>query len=270
MTFGPEDEDVDGPKDVEDVEDGVEDQDEGSGDSEVDEDEDGHEDDEGSAEDERDSADGGAQETEVRVKRKGASEVIRENKRRAAEATRKADEALRRAEAAERRAEEAERRANERRAQETEAQEAARLELMTEGERIAYYREKDKKDYESKLNNVQFQIWDSTDRSEFRQLVREDPLVAKVKDKVEAEYERLKAQGRPVSRELIANQEIAKMVRDNRQRAKTKQTRRAEDGIRRETTKPTRTRSEAPSERGRRSREDTPEARRKRLENVVL
>ena len=58
---------------------------------------------------------------------------------------------------------------------------------MSEGEKIAYYRQKDKQEYEGKLQGVQFQIWDSTDRAEFRQLTREDPLVAKVKDKVTKE-----------------------------------------------------------------------------------
>lgn len=261
-----DDEDKHGPEDIEDALD----EDEGEGVAEGDEDEDRDGDDEAD-EDVGGSEERRAEEPEVRVKpKRGASEVIRENKRRANEATRKADEALRRAEAAERRADEAERRVNERRQNESAEAEAARVELMSESERVSYYRTKDRQEYEGKLQGVQFQIWDGNDRAEFRQLTREDPLVAKVKDKVEAEYERLKAQGRPVSRELIANQEIAKMVRDNRQRAKTKQMRRADEGIRRETTRPTRARSEAPTDRQRRGREDTPEARRKRLEGVIL
>lgn len=266
----PEDE-TNGPKDPDeqDGEDAVDDADEGADEPDGVEDADGDEGDEGGQEDLGGSQEGQAEEPEGRV-RKGASEVIRENKRRAQEATRKAEEATRRAEAAERRAEEAERRASARRQEETAAERAARRELMTDAERHAADIAEVRAEYDGKMQGVQFQIWDSTDRSEFRQLCREEPSVAKVREKVEAEYERLKAQGRPVSRELIANQEIAKLVRANAGRARTKQAKRADEGIRRETARPASTRSRVAPDRQRGDRADTPEARRKRLEGVIL
>lgn len=240
---------------------------------------------EGDVSDEATDGDGGDDRTEDAEEvadgeppaRRTASEVIRDQKRGRKEATaraeaadRKADEAIKRAEAAERRAEEAERAANARRAEQSAEAEAARVELMSESERLAYYRQKDSETHRRELDGVKFQIWDSTDRADFRALKREDPLVAKVADKVEAEYERLRAQGRPVSREIIANQEIAKMVRAGRATAGKKQRERADAGVRREKVAAPRSRSDAGSDRQRRGQEDTAEARRKRLENVQL
>lgn len=210
-------------------------------------------------------------------RRRSASDVIRDNKRgrkaaevAAQEAQRKADEALRRAEEAERRAQEAERRATERRQQESEAEETARLELMSETEKLEHFRKKDAEAHKREMDGVKFQIWDSTDRSEFRQLCREDRLVASVKDQVEAEYDRLRTAGRPVSREILANQFIAKKVRENRSKAVDKQSRQAAEGVRRQTVKPPRTTNGAAAPRSRRGEVDDRAARRKRLEDVTL
>lgn len=210
-------------------------------------------------------------------RRKSASDVIREQKRtrkeserRAEEAGRKADEALRRAEAAERRAEEAERRAGERRQQETAEAEAARVELMSDSERLAHYRQKDGEAHKREMDGVKFQIWDSTDRSEFRQLCREDAAVASVKEQVDSEYDRLRLAGRPVAREILANQFIAKKYRESRAKAGTKQRARAEAGVRREQVRPQRTRSDVAPQRTRRGEDDTREARARRLADVKL
>jgi hypothetical protein len=225
-----------------------------------------------------DEASGDAgEEVEQKPAAKKASDVIREQKKarkdaaqRAEEAGRKADEAIRRAEAAERRAEEAERAAAVRRQQESQEAEAARVELMSESEKIAYYRQQDRQASDARFNQLQFQQWDSTDRMEFRQLVKDDPLVAKVRDKVEVEYERLRAAGRPVSREILANQEIAKMVREGRTQAGTKQRDRAAANVRRQTVKPPANRSGATSQRTRRGEEDPKAARAERLKDVIL
>ncbi len=204
-------------------------------------------------------------------RKRGASEVIRENKRRAQDAERKADEAIRRAEAAERRVEEAERRANERRQQETAEQEAARVELMSESERVAHYRQKDREEHQRDMNGMKFQMWDTADQTKFDRLVDRDPLVAKVADDVEKELRRLRSEGRPpVERAILADLLIGRMVRAERGKAKTKQTRRGEESVRRETTKPARTRSGAPASRQRRGQEDTAAARRRRLEDVRI
>lgn len=275
-----DDEDIDGDDDTtpaipdEGADQGDTDESDGDGDEA---DAEGSEDDD--AEDDDGEEDSGDVDRRAREtpRRKTANDVIREQKKNRQEATRRAEESDRRAAEAERkaadaerRAEEAERRAGERRAAESAADEAQRLELMTEGEKIAHYRQKDKEEHTREMNGVKFQIWDSTDRQEFRQLTREDPLVAKVKDRVEAEFAKMQAQGRPVSREILANQFIAKDARDGLVKAKAKTRERTEASERREKVKPTRTRSDVTANRSRRGQEDTAAARRKRLEDVQL
>jgi hypothetical protein len=203
-------------------------------------------------------------------RRRGASEIIRENKRAAKElreelvAERKAREAL------ERRMEQQDRDRDRQRSTETAEQERLRLDTMTTEERYDYQLQKREAAHRQEMEGVKFQIWDSSDRAAFRELVREDPLVAKVKDKVEAEYERLRSQGRPVEREIIANQEIAKMMRQQRSSAGTKQKARGAEQVRRATTKPVQGRGDVAPQRSRRGQEDTPEARRRRLEGVTI
>ena len=206
-----------------------------------------------------------------------ASDVIRAEKKarkaaedRIAERERERDEARREAAEARRRADDAERRANERRATETAEAEAARLELMSESEKIAHYRQKDRAESDARYNDLRFNQWESFDRMEFRQLVRDDPLVARVKDVVEKEYERMKASGRPVTREVLANQEIAKLARKGLVKSAPEQRRRAAAGVARETVRPPATRSGAVAERRTRGDENTAAARRKRLEDVQL
>jgi hypothetical protein len=189
---------------------------------------------------------------------------------RAAEATRKSEEALRRAEAAERRAEEAERAANARRQQETQEAEAARIELMSESEKVAHYRQKDGEEFNRKFQTLQYQQWDSTDRMEFRQLCRDKPLFAKVKEKVEAEFERMRAQGRPVAREILAKQEIANLVLSDDGTTGRRQRERAAAGVRRETVKPRQARSDVAPARSRRSEDNSKAARYDRLKDVIL
>lgn len=210
-------------------------------------------------------------------KRKTANDVIREQKRTRKEASARAEAAERKAEAAElkaaealRRAEIAEQRANERRAAETAEQEAARLELMTESEKSAHFRQKDKDEYTKEVNGLKLQMWDSNDRAAFRDLMRDEPAIAKVKDQVEAEFAKQSAQGRPVPREILANQLIAKQYREAYGKKVTQTRTRTEERTRRETVKPARTRSDVTPNRTRRGQEDSREARRKRLEEVQL
>ena len=256
------------------------DPDEGSGESDGETDVDGDEgDDTEHAEDAAEATPGAEEEVSppAQPARRSASDVIRAEKKarkdfeaRAATAQAERDQARQRAEAAERRAEAAERAAQERRAEQTREAEAARLETMTESERIAHYRQKDREEFQQEVNGLKFQQWDSTDRMEFRQLVREDPAVARVRDKVEVEFERLRAQGRPVAREILANQEIAKLYRAELGKSGTKQRERAAAGVKRETVRPRQTRSDVPAERTRRSGGDEKEARLNRIKDLQL
>lgn len=238
---------------------------------EVEDAEDGDEEDHGEDADDRQTGRSRERETEdVTPKRRGASEVIRENKKRAKEANAKADEALRRAEAAERRAEAAERATQARTQAETAQQRQERLALMSPEERFEAIRSEDQARHSQEMNSVKFQIWDSTDSAKFERLAEKDALVSRVADKVEARFAELQRQGSPVSRAILADLEIGKMMRENQKSAKTKQTKRAEEGVRRETVKPRRTTSDAASTRTRRGQDDSPEARKRRLEDVIL
>jgi hypothetical protein len=219
-----------------------------------------------------------AAEVEPEPPRRKASDVIRAEKKarkdaeaRAARIEAEAAEARREAAEERRRREEAERRATERRQAETEAEEAARVELMSESEKIAHYRQKDRAENDRKYNELRFQQWDSADRSDFRQACRDEPALASVKDKVEAEYQRLVAAGRPVAREVLANQELAKQYRAERLKTGTQSRKRAEAGVRRETTKPPRMASGVPPERRARGGNADPRAARaERLKDVIL
>lgn len=267
---GPDDEDTASGEKHEDVEDALDDEDEGADLADGEEDDDGDAGDEGREDDERDAEARRAEEPDLRVKKRSASDVIRDNKRAAKEATRKADEAMRRAEVAERRAEAAERSANERRQAETAAERAARRELMSDGERYAADLEEVKQSHAAELNGVKFQVWDATDSSKFERLCDRHQVYDRIRDKVEDRYADLARQGKATSREVIAKFMLGEMMVANAGRAKTKQTRRADEGIRRETTKPTRARSTVAPDRQRRGQEDTAEARRRRLEGVTL
>lgn len=248
-------------------------EDDESADSDADEDGDGGEDGDDDSGSEGTGAvreDRGEETRDSRPVKRGANDVVREAKRRAKEAEERAEALDRRARDAERRAEEAERARQDRRTAESAETEAARVALMTDAERFEHYRAKDKQESDQRFNSLRFENWEREDRRDFRDLCRNDPLVAQVRDKVEAEYDRLKRTTGPVSRELIANQEIAKMVRERRAKAGTKQRKAGEESVRRETTKPARARSDVGSTRTRRGQEDTPEARRARLADVII
>lgn len=202
-------------------------------------------------------------------RKRGASDIIRENKRRAQELQRERDDERRLREAAERRAEEAERRANDRR-QETEQQERDRVALMTVEEQNAHYRKQDQDATNRRLQQMEFRQVDRDDKADFRQACRDDPLMAKVATEVETRLTEMRSKGQNVEREALANYLIGQMVRKERGKAKTTQRRRGEESVRRETTRPVRTRSSAAPDRQRRGNEDTAEGRRKRLEGVTI
>ena len=262
------------PDDDDQVEATADDADEGDEDAEPGDGDDGEED--VSAGDEAESEGGEAEagqdvaEELERPKRRSANDRIRELRAREKTAQKELDEERGRREAADRRAEEAERRANERRAQETAQEEAARVELMSSDDKIAHFRQKDREEHQREMAGVNFRVWDSADRAEFREILRDDPLVAQVKDAVEKRYQELSQQGRPVSRAILADLEVGKLARAGRLKAVAKQRERAAAGVRRETVRAPKTRSDVAPNRARRGEGDERAARLKRLEDVQL
>ena len=227
--------------------------------------------------DEAESESGEAPDEVAPRQRRTASDVVRDAKkaRQAAEQAareRETEAAALRAELAaeRRRAEAAENRQNAERARETAEQEAARIELMSPDEKISYYRDKDRNEHRNEITGLQRQIWESTDRAAFRDLCRENPLVAKVKDAVEKRFNELAAQGRPVSREVLADLELGRSLREKGPQAAQRQRERAAAGVRRETVRPPRNRSDVAPDRQRRAAVDEKAARAARLADVTL
>ena len=239
------------------------------GDESDDEGEDGDEEDHGEETEDREARQ--QVDDKPRQRNEGVSAKIRREKAERKEAQSLAQEALRRAEAAERRAEAAERASAERRPPaETAEQRQARFAQMSPEERAEARIQEVEAANNARFNALQFQSWDSGDKAKFDRLVDRNPLYAKVEAKVAAEYDRLAKQGSPVSREILAKLQIGEMMVSRSASATTKQRKRAEAGVRRETVPARRVSSDAATSRSRRGQADTPEARRARLENVIL
>lgn len=99
----------------------------------------------------------------------------------------------------------AEARAEERRRQEHGAAEAARVAAMEPWEREQYQRDQRSNALENEVRSLRFQSWDNADRADFRAACSETPAFAKIRDKVEAEYQRIVKSGQnPTPRETIA------------------------------------------------------------------
>ena len=170
---------------------------------------------------------------------------------------------------------EAERVAERNRGQNQEAQERQRqAELAAEEEArlngpesySKYITERAEQRANARIAQMEFRIQDSADRTAFEGLCSRDKACAAVRDDVEAELARIRASGMPgPGREALANYLIGKRARERAATATTKQRKRGEESIRRQTTRPSSGRGDvaAPG----RQRGDTREARRKRLEN---
>lgn len=187
-----------------------------------------------------------------------ANEAIRAARERAQAAEARAQEA-------QRRADEAERRANERRQAEDAAAERERLALMSPEEKADYRISKAERAFEQRLAQADFRAEDRADKADFRLLCAEDKAVAAVASEVEAELVSMRSQGRNVPREALANFIIGRRARERAKAAGTKQRRKGQEAIRRETAKPGRGRSDTASDRRQSTRGDTQAARLARL-----
>lgn len=203
----------------------IDDADEGA---ETEGDADGEGGDEGGEESEA-SGGGRGQATESKPSR-GAGRIAR-----LAERTRIAEEEARaaRAEAAESR-----RIAEQRAHRESEAEERARLELMTPEERFEHRLTKSERQAEQRIQALQLQLGNDSDRATFASLCGSDRALASVKDEVEKQHADLVRQGMHIRREVLANQILGQRLRERGGRAAAKQRRGAETRTRREAAKP--------------------------------
>lgn len=203
------------------------------------------------------SDEGAGRKTEV-AKPGRANEAIRQARERAQQAEAREKEAQRRADAAESRA-------NERRQVEDQAAERERLALMSPEEKADYRIGKAEERFNQRIAQADFRAEDRADKADFRHLCAEDKAVAAVAAEVEAELVSMRSQGRNVPREALANFLIGKRARERAKAAGTKQRRKGQESIRRETTRPARGRSDTASDRRQGSKGETQAARLARL-----
>jgi hypothetical protein len=132
-----------------------------------------------------------------------------------------------------------------------------------------HFGQKAVKPLEQRLNLVQFQTYDANDKLAFQTLVVAKPHLGNVAEEVEKVLASERAQGRFPPRETIAYYLLGKRAADRAARAKGKQTRRADADRARQTVRSGRGAASDAAPAGR-SRGDTPDARRKRLENLEI
>lgn len=244
---------------VDDVNDDLDQDDDTDSDTDADVDAGGDDDDGGTQPDKDGGADGG----DDPPARSRGSRQFGELRRRAREAERERDEYRRLVEEA--------RRAPAHPAvdpAQAEREERARLELMEPHEQTAYLLQKQQRQFDQKLNTIQFHIYDQSDRAAFDRLCAQKPLY----EKVAAETERILADerraGRPgASRKLIAEMLIGRSVVEKGGTAKDKQTAAAKARLAAQRGRPGAGSSDVGPQRGRSGNNDAA-TRNKRLEGV--
>lgn len=132
---------------------------------------------------------------------------------------------------------EAEARANARATQESEAQERARLAEMLPEERYEYLRQKDKREFEARFGQMQFQTAEIADKAAFDAKAEINPTYRRYAAKVEAKLQELRRTGQNVSREALLKFVIGEDALKNGSRVGSKQRKAANGRLARETTR---------------------------------
>lgn len=154
-----------------------------------------------------------------------------------------------------------------RRAEEAQAAERARYDMMSPEERIEYRLQQMDQRQTAELQRVRFETADNADRQAFADLCKTSNSAARLAARVEQELKKLRDQGTNVPRRTILAVLIGEKALSGAPRATGRQQRRAEEQRQRQSAKPgsRASRSDAPSQ-DRRSSSDR-EARNKRLED---
>ena len=151
----------------------------------------------------------------------------------------------------------------------TEAEEKARLALMTAEERVEYRLEKAERDNKRQLQLMQFQMADSNDKAAFETKGAYDPRYKKYASEVEALLAQERRQGRDFPRETILRFVLGGKVMDAKKDVKRQQAQ-GRDNIRRQQTRPSGGQSDVPARRGRVGQGDTLADLERRLEGVQI
>lgn len=134
-------------------------------------------------------------------------------------------------------------------------------------DRMAMMLEKQRRDTQQMLFQQQAQMADTSDRMQFEQLATRDSIAAKYKHEVETRLQKARSAGFNASREDIYKHILGERVMAAREKASATQGKTGKANIKKQTVPARRTSSDRA---GGRSVESEREARRKRLENVVL
>jgi hypothetical protein len=140
-------------------------------------------------------------------------------------------------------------------------------EIASPEDRVAMMLQKQQRDLAMQQHQYQLQIADTADRMQFEQLATRDTVAAKFKDEVETRLTKTRAAGFNASREDIYKHLLGEKVMAARSKAVDTQKKAGAKNIKRQTTKP---RSATSDRQGGRSSVSEQEARRRRLENIII
>jgi hypothetical protein len=150
-----------------------------------------------------------------------------------------------------------------------EQAELERVQMMAPHEVAAYYARKSEEKISQTLLRAQLETRDLMDRQAFAVVQREEAIARRLGDRVETTLAQARQMGMNPTREAILNLLVGQEIRDKAKKQIETQRRRGQRQIAAQTTLPGGTRSNVPSERGRRD-DNSLAAIEKRLENVIL
>jgi len=153
--------------------------------------------------------------------RRGASEVIRESKRRAKEAEERTARLER--EMADLRTAMTQPRMSEAEMYRAQQAEQERLQLMSPEERADYRVAQAEQRIRAEMQQVRFTSAEAADKAAFKSLAQSNPLAKKYAVEVEADFARRLAAGKPVEREIILQNLVGKAMIDRAVSASAKQ-----------------------------------------------
>ena len=142
--------------------------------------------------------------------------------------------------------------------------EQRRLELMSDGERYEYLRQKDKAEMSAQLQRISLQLEVQNDASVFKAMISGRPEFKRFEGQVEERFQALMAAGKPQSREAILKYLIGETIYQKGGKALAKARETGAENIRRQQTRPTNSRSNVSGNESRDSY-DAAEARLKRF-----
>lgn len=152
--------------------------------------------------------------------------------------------------------------------QETPEQLRARLDAMDPLERIEYRIQQQELAANARLQQIEFETREAADKAAYEVLSQQRSIAAKLKDEVEARLADMRRNGTTASREVVLKYVIGDRALANAGRATSRAQKTATANRERNTTRPASGRGDVAGSDSRRG--DTPQARAKRLENMIL